>query len=138
MPNHTYLGDPKPYRLHQTDFIIQLGSDVEDVNRWVYQHISAKEEETNQAINARPCSRMRQRTYQDTAENDIDIRSTIENWAVVTDIHTGFQRIDGRNLMGFNDGISNPKRLANDTVWTTFEDESEKYIDRYIYGFSKN
>ena len=31
--------------------------------------------------------------------------------------------------MGFNDGISNPNRLLNDVVWTTKEDEGEKFKD---------
>ncbi len=42
MPMHSGLYDTKPYKFYQTDFIIQLGSNHEDVNRWVFQHITAK------------------------------------------------------------------------------------------------
>jgi Dyp-type peroxidase family len=57
-----------------------------------------------------------------------DIMSAIQGWATVTDIHAGFQRIDGRNLMGFNDGVSNPKPgdIFDKIVWTTQEDEAEE------------
>ena len=44
MPNHIGLGDSRPYTLLQTDFIIQLGSDIEDVNYWVFQHTTATTE----------------------------------------------------------------------------------------------
>ncbi len=52
-------------------------------------------------------------------------------------MHAGFQRIDGRNLMGFNDGISNPKRLSNDVVWTTIQDENQKFTDGTYMVFQK-
>ena len=58
-----------------------------------------------------------------------DIYTTIATWAKVTDIHAGFQRIDGKNLLGFNDGISNPFRLSNDVIWTTREDEKNSKME---------
>jgi Dyp-type peroxidase family len=61
-----------------------------------------------------------------------DIVSAIAGWATITDVHAGFQRIDGRNLMGFNDGVSNPRpgkddkgKLFDEKVFTTKDDESE-------------
>lgn len=57
-----------------------------------------------------------------------DIITAIAGWATITDIHGGFQRIDGRNLLGFNDGVSNPKpgsELFDEIVFTTKEDEEE-------------
>jgi Dyp-type peroxidase family len=64
-----------------------------------------------------------------------DIVTAISGWATITDVHTGFQRIDGRNLMGFNDGISNPRpakdkddkigKLFDDITFVTDEDERE-------------
>lgn len=137
MPSHHDLGDPSPYYLSQTDFIIQLGSDTEDVNRWVFQHTSARitnsegERRTRYLSSVNPSARRR------TQDRDTDIYSTISDWATITDIHSGFQRIDGRNLMGFNDGISNPKRLSNDTVWITPEDENGKFSDGTYMVFQK-
>jgi len=61
-----------------------------------------------------------------------DIITAIDGWATITDIHNGFQRTDGRNLMGFNDGVSNPRpgkdeigNLFDKIVFTTKEDERE-------------
>jgi Dyp-type peroxidase family len=61
-----------------------------------------------------------------------DIVSALAGWATITDVHAGFQRIDGRNLLGFNDGVSNPRpgkddkgNLFDDKVFTTKDDESE-------------
>ena len=38
MPNFSELGDLTPYRLQQTDFIIQLGAEDDYINRWVFQN----------------------------------------------------------------------------------------------------
>jgi Dyp-type peroxidase family len=69
-----------------------------------------------------------------------DIVSAIEEWATITDIHAGFQRIDGRNLMGFNDGVSNPRpgkddkgKLFDEKVFTTKDDENNKDLDYGTY-----
>ena len=69
-----------------------------------------------------------------------DIVSAIEEWATIIDIHAGFQRIDGRNLMGFNDGVSNPRpgkddkgKLFDEQVFTTKDDENNKDLDYGTY-----
>ena len=69
-----------------------------------------------------------------------DIVSAIEEWATIIDIHAGFQRIDGRNLMGFNDGVSNPRpgkddkgKLFDEKVFTTKDDENNKDLDYCKY-----
>jgi Dyp-type peroxidase family len=61
-----------------------------------------------------------------------DIVTAISGWANITDVHGGFQRTDGRNLLGFNDGVSNPKpgkdkigELFDEVVFTTKEDERD-------------
>lgn len=136
MPDHVELGDPNPYLLQQTDFIIQLCSTHEDVNRWVYQHFTAKEEvEVSSKKADIYANHSKPRVI--TSNYPKEISSAISEWSVVADIHTGFQRIDGRNLLGFNDGISNPKRLDNDIVWTTNEDEKAKFIDGTYMVFRK-
>jgi Dyp-type peroxidase family len=50
--------------------------------------------------------------------------------------------VDGRNLMGFNDGVSNPRRLSplfDQTVWTTQADEGDRpdFIDGTYMVFQK-
>ena len=137
MPSHIVLGDPRPYALLQTDFIIQLGSDIEDVNRWVLQHTTSRKEKIESTKGSRHPSYLNQRISGGSEDEDVDIYSVISDWATITDIHSGFQRIDGRNLLGFNDGISNPKRLSNDTVWTTLEDEDQSFTDGTYMVFQK-
>ena len=45
--------------------------------------------------------------------------------------------MDGKNLLGFNDGISNPDRLSNTVVWTTTQEEKEKFKDSTYMVFQK-
>lgn len=138
MPNHIGLRDPVPYVFVQTDFLIQLCSCNEDINHWVFQHSSAKprvldEKEKKQHygyVERNPLDAL-------YAEDEIDLYSAITDWANITDVHEGFQRIDGKNLLGFNDGISNPPRLSNDVVWTTNQDEVEKLTDGTYMVFQK-
>jgi Dyp-type peroxidase family len=69
-----------------------------------------------------------------------DIISAVQGWATITDVHAGFQRIDGRNLMGFNDGISNPKPGDGNfdkIVWTTNNDENAELIGGTYMVFQK-
>ncbi|TVP40356.1 Dyp-type peroxidase [Candidatus Nitrosocosmicus arcticus] len=137
MPDHIGLGDSKPYSMWQTDFIIQLCSTHEDVNRWVFQHFTAKsidDENSNATTNT---SYLNQKKRDDIGKIPSEIYSAISNWAQIVDMHAGFQRIDGRNLLGFNDGISNPRRLSNDVVWTTIQEEDQKFTDGTYMVFQK-
>ena len=137
MPMHMGLYDTKPYKLFQTDFIIQLGSNHEDVNRWVFQHFTAKPMKTISLIQLRILDISTKKKGMDNEKTPNEIYSAISNWAEIVDMHAGFQRIDGRNLLGFNDGISNPKRLSNDVVWTTIQDEDQKFTDGTYMVFQK-
>ena len=137
MPDFLNLADRNPYSLLQTDLIIQFGSEVDYVNRWVFRNqigITKKNERKSFSYNKR-LSRVGSEM---TGEEDIpDIYSVIRPWAKITDIHAGFQRLDGRNLLGFNDGISNPPRLSNNVVWTTSQDEDKKFQDGTYMVFQK-
>lgn len=70
-----------------------------------------------------------------------DIRSALEGWATIVVVKSGFQRLDGRNLMGFNDGISNPipgsGSIFDDVVCTTERDESDNLKDGTYMVFQK-
>jgi Dyp-type peroxidase family len=132
MPDHDGLGDVTPYSLSQTDLIIQLGSSSDFINRWVHENAFEPEEDG-----------------QEQDELPQDIVTAVNDWATITEVHSGFQRIDGRNLMGFNDGISNPnpgtgKRAQtedppgfDDIVWTTEEDEGQILKDGTYMVFQK-
>jgi Dyp-type peroxidase family len=112
MPDHVGLGDTIPYSLGQTDMILQLGSSNSFVNRWVLEN-----------------------TLEPAAGEDVkDIVSAVAGWATITDVHSGFQRTDGRNLQGFNDGVSNPRALSplfDEVVWST--DEPDPALRRGTY-----
>ncbi len=120
MPDHFGLDDITPYSLAQTDLIIQLGSSSDTVNRWVFENKLESKKEGEEAS---------------------DIVTAIAGWATVTDIHTGYQRIDGRNLMGFNDGVSNPRQGSgpkfDSVVWTTENDEGPVLKDGTYMVFQK-
>jgi Dyp-type peroxidase family len=122
MPSSSELGDPSPYDLSQTDIILQLASNKDYVNRWVLEN----------AFEA-PFPHSRDDAPTKTKPKDgipyHDIVSTLRDWAIITDIHFGFQRTDGRNLMGFNDGISNLRRFSQDfrrKVWISNTDEKNR------------
>jgi Dyp-type peroxidase family len=135
MPDHTGLLDSTKYILEQTDVIVQLCSTSADVNRRIYDNTSG----TNTKRKSRNDFRYNKPPKKeiDIQNQALDIRTAIEDYAIITDIHAGFQRIDGRNLMGFNDGISNPDRLHNNIVWTTPEDETKKFSDGTYMVFQK-
>ena len=137
MPTHMGLYDSKPYKLFQTDFIIQLCSNHEDVNRWVFQHFTAKPIESVKSNTTKNTLYINQNKSDDNEKTPTEIYSAIYDWAEIVDMHAGFQRIDGRNLLGFNDGISNPKRLSNDVVWTTIQEEDQKLTDGTYMVFQK-
>jgi Dyp-type peroxidase family len=119
MPNHLGLGDIEEYSLPQTDLIIQLASNSDFVNQWVLENAYEPPEYRRSANNK----------IANAPKEEQDIVSAISKWAIITDMHSGFQRKDGRNLMGFNDGISNPKPGSgdgfNNIVWTTEKDEGQ-------------
>jgi len=126
------LGDSQPYTLSQTDFLIQLGSQNDYVNRWVFRNFSGYPNL------GKSKSRWSVNREKDTSIQEVeDIYSAITAWAEVTDINAGFQRLDGKNLLGFDDGISNPDRLSNDVIWTTARDENGKLSDGTYMVFQK-
>jgi len=137
MPNYSKLGDIAPYTLQQTDFIIQLGASDDYINRWVFHNQTGivKKKKKNQDDPYH--KQLGHSTLEPDDEDSPDIYTAINRWATITDIHTGFQRIDGRNLLGFNDGISNPIRFSNDVIWTTKQDESEKFQNGTYMVFQK-
>jgi Dyp-type peroxidase family len=119
MPDHEGLGDTTPYSLGQTDFVVQLGSSSAFVNRWVLEN-SLQPSEAEGAP---------------SADTSADIVSALGDWATITDVHTGFQRTDGRNLQGFNDGVSNPRANSdqfNAVVWTKNETNSALNMGTYM------
>jgi Dyp-type peroxidase family len=136
MPSNRELGDSAPYILLQTDFIVQLCSEVDYVNRWVYQNSTdaVKLEDNQKNVSKRSQFPL---TTKPVMISVPDILTAIKGWAKITDINPGFQRIDGKNLLGFNDGISNPDRLSNDVIWTTAKDEEFKFKDSTYMVFQK-
>jgi Dyp-type peroxidase family len=111
MPDHHGQGDPTPYSMGQTDLIIQLGSSSDFVNHWVLENSIQPPHVKQNTIS---------KLQQENLETP-DIVSAVSGWAVITDVSAGFQRVDNRNLQGFNDGVSNPRRLTelfDKIVWT--------------------
>lgn len=139
MPDHFGLGDVTPYSLAQTDLIIQLGSTSDVVNRWVFENkVESKEEEGDDDKSKLNKNKDKQEGEE---EDTSDIITSIAGWATITDIHAGFQRMDGRNLMGFNDGVSNPRPGSgykfDSVVWTTEKDEGPILKDGTYMVFQK-
>lgn len=133
MPDHGELGDLIPYVFTQTDFIVQLCSTKDFVNRLVFKSDIYPSSAVNQ-----------KRMFANQQETDVhidgqihDISSALKGWAFVTDVHSGFQRLDGRNLMGFIDGISQPDRLNNNIIWTTSDDEARTLTNGTYMVFQK-
>jgi Dyp-type peroxidase family len=129
MPFHMDLGDPVQYTFSQTDMILQLCSTTDFVNRWVLK------------TDVYPMMPSQERKYlqplQMVSEEIHDVSTALKNWAIITDLHSGFQRLDGRNLLGFPDGISQPERLSNDIIWTTKNDEIDPLVDGTYMVFQK-
>jgi Dyp-type peroxidase family len=137
MPSFSELGDAVPYSLLQTDFIIQLGAQDDYVNRWVFQNRTGIMNKSRGIGDIGPGISSQYKLETFNSEDSPDILTVIKPWAKITDIHTGFQRMDGKNLLGFNDGISNPFRLSNNVVWTTRQDEGQKLQDGTYMVFHK-
>lgn len=115
LPPHYEIGDKSPYVLRQTDMILQLASSNYVVNKMVLNNASFLRRNKNLLT--------RDLHYLNTPENGpLDIMEAIKGWGKIADVHTGFHRADGKNLMGFYDGISNPYRLFNNNIWIS-EDE---------------
>jgi Dyp-type peroxidase family len=147
MPDHSGLGDPSPYNLAQTDLLIQIGCKEDHINRWVLENTVQAPQLLNEYTGVdikKNCPegvviKPNQRCCPDGQIIDKeekctpDIISALEGWATIVDVNSGFQRLDGRNLMGFNDGVSNPAPNSgaafDDVVWTTREDEGDNLKD---------
>jgi Dyp-type peroxidase family len=154
MPDHAGLGDPTPYSLAQTDLIIQIASTKTQINKWVLENTLHADQQVNEGIskdaktdcpggvylkpNQRCCPDGQ--IIEKGEKCTPDIRSALEGWATIVDVNAGFQRLDGRNLMGFNDGVSNPvpgSALFDDVVWTTKQDEGEALKDGTYMVYQK-
>jgi len=152
MPDNEELGDPSKYSLAQTDLIIQLGSTDDAINRWVLENRTQPEEQEGlsdpkddcpdgtKLQNGEKCCPDGQ-IVKEGEKCTPDIIHAISDWAIITDVHTGFQRTDGRNLLRFNDGVSNPRPGSgtkfDDIVWTTKDDESEILANGSYMVFQK-
>ena len=124
MPPYYEIGDKSPYVLPQTDMILQLASNNYVVNKMVLQN--------DNYLTSHNKFR-RDQDYLATQESvSLDILEAIKGWAKITDVQNGFHRADGKNLMGFYDGISNPHRLVNNNIWIT-EDEKGKEFENGTY-----
>ena len=155
MPDHTELGDPTPYSLAQTDVIIQIASSQDYINRWVLENTLQADQQQNEGtekdakidcpegVDLKPNQRCCPdgQIVEKGEKCTPDITSALEGWATVVDVNAGFQRLDGRNLMGFNDGVSNPIPGSgapfDDVVWTTKQDEGETLKDGTYVVFQK-
>ena len=137
MPDHVGLGDVTPYSLAQTDLIIQLASSSDFVNRYVFENNLESQEEKGCDDKNKLNKSIGKQGEGDTP----DIITAIGGWATVCDIHAGFQRIDGRNFMGFNDGVSNPNPGSgikfDSVVWGTEKDEGPVLKDGTYMVFQK-
>lgn len=123
MPEHPDLVDNHPYVLQQTDLILQLASNDYAVNRLVLH-------------NDRYLQFNKSKTGTSDSESlPLDLVGVLRGWARIIDVNSGFHRTDGRNLMGFYDGISNPDRLGSD-FWIS-RDENPKYADGTFMVFQK-
>ena len=152
LPDHAELGDPTPYSLAQTDLIIQIASSEEFINRYVLENALQAAQQNEETAGSTDCPegfplKPNQICCADGQIVDKDekctpdITSALEGWAIIVDVNDGFQRLDGRNLMGFNDGVSNlvPGSGASfdDVVWTTKQDEGENLKDGTYMVFQK-
>jgi Dyp-type peroxidase family len=130
MPHASELGDTSPYVLPQTDIILQIASNDYSVNRMVLQNDNYFKPHKNYST--------REEGYLHESESGpLDIIEAITDWGVIVDVHNGFHRADGRNLMGFYDGISNPHRLLNNDIWISAEEGGQELADGTYMVFQK-
>ena len=129
MPSYYELGDKSPYSLPQTDIILQLASNNYVVNKMVLQN--------NNYLTTDNKFLSSTQNYLATSDSRaLDIMESIKGWAKITDVHTGFRRADGKNLMGFYDGISNPYRLDNN-IWIDGDEKGKDIADGTYMVFQK-
>lgn len=127
MPTQTEVPNGYPYVLQQTDMILQLASNDYTVNRMVLQN--------DQYLFHKSLGNPGDGVY-DSKDLPLDIARVLGGWARIIDTHSGFRRTDGRNLMGFYDGISNQDRLGND-FWISKDDYDFRYADGTFMVFQK-
>ena len=130
MPDHNELGDNSQYVLQQTDLILQLASNNYSVNKMVLQndwYLHYPEKNLSRYSGS----------LSDSKNRPLDISGAVKGWANISDIHAGFHRTDGRNLMGFHDGISNPDRLGNNTIWISGGKEEPEFVNGTYMVFQK-
>jgi Dyp-type peroxidase family len=130
MPSHYELGDNSPYALPQTDMILQLASNNYSVNMMVLQN--------DYYLRYHKGYPAGDHSYLHDSENGpLDLMGSLNGWAKITDVHNGFHRADGRNLMGFYDGISNPHRLVNNNIWISEDEEGRELANGTYMVFLK-
>jgi Dyp-type peroxidase family len=129
LPIHYEIGDQFPYTLLQTDMILQLASSNHALNKMVLQN--------DQYLKPNEGLVTKDLQYLNDTENGLDITDAIKGWAKITDVHFGFHRADGRNLMGFYDGISNPHRLTNNNIWICGNEGEMEFEDGTFMVFQK-
>jgi Dyp-type peroxidase family len=130
MPPHYEIGDTSPYVLPQTDMIVQLASNNYTLNKMVLQN--------DNYLISRNNFLTRDQGYLSVPRiGTLDIMEAIKGWAEITDIQNGFHRADGRNLMGFYDGISNPHRLVNNNIWIPEDEEQKEFANGTYMVFQK-
>jgi Dyp-type peroxidase family len=130
MPAHYEIGDTSPYVLPQTDMILQLASNNYTVNKMLLQN--------DNYLICHNSRLTRDLQYLSVPENGaLNIMEAIKGWAKITDAQNGFHRADGKNLMGFYDGISNPYRLANNNIWIREDEEDKEFANGTYMVFQK-
>jgi Dyp-type peroxidase family len=154
MPDNTGLGDPSSYSLAQTDLIIQIASKESHINKWVLENTLQAQQENEgtekdakkdcpEGVDLKPNQRCCPdgQIVEKGEKCTADITTALGGWATIVDVNVGFQRLDGRNLMGFNDGVSNPMPGSgapfDHVVWTTKEDEGNNLKDGTYMVFQK-
>jgi len=130
LPPHYELGDNSPYVLPQTDMIVQIASNSSTVNKMLLQN------DYYFSYHNRYPTRYLDH-LSDSENRPLDIMGALDGWANITDVHSGFHRADGRNLMGFYDGISNPYRLANNNIWISADDGNKELANGTYMVFLK-